>query len=106
MSGEWPDKVKIDGWTWTIHVSERKPRWVSPGAVGMNDPNKRRIWVDAKLSEEERHVALAHELLHAVLPDGTFRDELEEAIVTLSEKRLTSLLRDNDLSFFWREEEE
>lgn len=98
-----PSTVLVDSFTWRVHCSFRRPKWVTDkGCVGWTDFGERRIWISGRLSDEERALALAHELLHTLLPDGTFNDALEEAIVTLSEKRLYSLLRDNDLSFFRR----
>ena len=99
-----PKSVRIDGLTWAIACSKRKPGWAPAGVVGACDKCERRIWVRQQANPEETMSSLVHELAHAALQDysGPLAEHMEEMVVTMIEPSLYSLLRDNDLTFIRR----
>jgi hypothetical protein len=111
-----PSRLAIGGDTWKVHHCTRRPAWVDKpktgdeGFVGYTDWTARRIWVQKTDNPEADSQTLAHEIDHVLnmfaseasekIADLFEKDpDLEERLVSVRERSLWLLLRDNDFSW-------
>jgi len=111
-----PRRVVIDGDSYRVHHTKRRPKWVKVERgggefVGYTDTGERRIWVQNTGNPEHDSQTLVHECDHVIneaaadahdgiaLVFGGGHNDLEEALVTHREKPFWRFLRDNDLSW-------
>ena len=108
MKSHLPKSIAIDGETWAVSYTRRKPAWISNRRekfIGYTDSDSKRIWVQRTGKPEEDSQTLVHEIDHALNmaaaeTNDTVRlvltGDLEEHIVMAREKPMWRTLRDND----------